>query len=77
MPVKFTKALLGTLLLGASLNAAAADQTLLNSSYDISRELFSAYNPVFAKHWQEKTGKTVEIKQSHAGSSAQAADGTS
>ncbi|KEK27437.1 thiosulfate ABC transporter substrate-binding protein CysP [Shewanella xiamenensis] len=72
MPVKFTKALLGTLLLGASLNAAAADQTLLNSSYDISRELFSAYNPVFAKHWQEKTGKTVEIKQSHAGSSAQA-----
>ncbi|NMD53911.1 thiosulfate ABC transporter substrate-binding protein CysP [Shewanella sp. DNRA4] len=72
MPVKFTKALLGTLLLGASLNAAAADQTLLNSSYDISRELFSGYNPVFAKHWQEKTGKTVEIKQSHAGSSAQA-----
>ncbi|MGL4221720.1 MAG: thiosulfate ABC transporter substrate-binding protein CysP [Shewanella sp.] len=72
MPVKFTKALLGTLLLGASLNVAAADQTLLNSSYDISRELFNAYNPVFAKHWQEKTGKTVEIKQSHAGSSAQA-----
>jgi len=34
MPVKFTKALLGTLLLGASLNAAAADQTLLNSSYN-------------------------------------------
>lgn len=51
---------------------AAADQTLLNSSYDIARELFNAYNPVFAKHWQEQTGKTVEIKQSHAGSSAQA-----
>ena len=72
MPVKFTKALLGTLLLGTSLNVAAADQTLLNSSYDIARELFNAYNPVFAKHWQEQTGKTVEIKQSHAGSSAQA-----
>jgi len=72
MPVKFTKTLLGTLLLGASLNVAAADQTLLNSSYDIARELFNAYNPVFAKHWQEQTGKTVEIKQSHAGSSAQA-----
>ncbi|MFV0595030.1 thiosulfate ABC transporter substrate-binding protein CysP [Shewanella sp.] len=72
MPVKLTKALLGTLLLGTSLNVAAADQTLLNSSYDIARELFNAYNPVFAKHWQEKTGKTVEIKQSHAGSSAQA-----
>ncbi|ESE40245.1 thiosulfate ABC transporter substrate-binding protein CysP [Shewanella decolorationis] len=72
MPVKLTKALLGTLLLGTSLNVAAADQTLLNSSYDIARELFNAYNPVFAKHWQEQTGKTVEIKQSHAGSSAQA-----
>lgn len=72
MPVKFTKALLGTLLLGASLNVAAADQTLLNSSFDVSREFFNAYNPVFAKHWQEKTGKTVDIKQSHAGSSAQA-----
>lgn len=72
MPVKLTKALLGTLLLGTSLNVVAADQTLLNSSYDIARELFNAYNPVFAKHWQEQTGKTVEIKQSHAGSSAQA-----
>ena len=72
MPVKLTKAMLGTLLLGTTLNVAAADQTLLNSSYDIARELFNAYNPVFAKHWQEQTGKTVEIKQSHAGSSAQA-----
>ncbi len=72
MPVNFMKTLLATLVLGTSLNVAAADQTLLNSSYDISRELFNAYNPVFAKHWQEKTGKTVEIKQSHAGSSAQA-----
>ena len=72
MQIKVIKALLGTLFLGTSLNVAAADQTLLNSSYDIARELFSAYNPVFAKHWQEKTGKTVEIKQSHAGSSAQA-----
>jgi len=72
MPVKLLKTLLGTLFLGTSLNVAAADQTLLNSSYDIARELFSAYNPIFAKHWQEQTGKTVEIKQSHAGSSAQA-----
>ncbi|MGL5046749.1 MAG: thiosulfate ABC transporter substrate-binding protein CysP [Shewanella sp.] len=72
MTVKLIKALLGTLVLGTSLNVTAADQALLNSSYDISRELFNAYNPVFAKHWQEKTGKTVEIKQSHAGSSAQA-----
>ncbi|WP_150301496.1 thiosulfate ABC transporter substrate-binding protein CysP [Pseudomonas profundi] len=64
-----------SLLLGASLSVAqaqAADQELLNSSYDIARELFSEYNELFAKQWQEKTGKTVEIKQSHAGSSRQA-----
>lgn len=50
----------------------AENQTLLNASYDIARELFATYNPMFAKHWQEKTGNTVEIKQSHAGSSKQA-----
>ena len=64
-----------TMLLGASLSVAqvqAADQELLNSSYDIARELFSEYNELFAKQWKEKTGKTVEIKQSHAGSSRQA-----
>lgn len=66
------KSTLTALLLAGSFQASAADQTILNSSYDIARELFVAYNPVFAEHWQQKTGKTVEIKQSHAGSSAQA-----
>ncbi|PAR38196.1 thiosulfate transporter subunit [Vibrio metoecus] len=66
------KSTLTALLLAGSFQASAADQTILNSSYDISRELFVAYNPVFAAHWQQKTGKTVEIKQSHAGSSSQA-----
>nr|WP_158161302.1 thiosulfate ABC transporter substrate-binding protein CysP [Vibrio mimicus] len=66
------KSTLTALLLAGSFQASAADQTILNSSYDIARELFAAYNPVFAEHWQQKTGKTVEIKQSHAGSSAQA-----
>ncbi|OOE44354.1 thiosulfate ABC transporter substrate-binding protein CysP, partial [Salinivibrio kushneri] len=51
---------------------SAAEQTLLNSSYDIARELFADYNPLFAAHWQEKTGESVTIKQSHGGSSAQA-----
>ncbi|MEH6387385.1 MULTISPECIES: thiosulfate ABC transporter substrate-binding protein CysP [Pseudomonas] len=60
------------LSVGLTLPAQAADQELLNSSYDIARELFSEYNELFAKQWQEKTGKTVEIKQSHAGSSRQA-----
>lgn len=52
--------------------AQAADQEILNSSYDIARELFSAYNELFSKHWQEESGKTIEIKQSHGGSSRQA-----
>ena len=70
--LKRMKSLATVLLLGASVNAAAADQTILNTSYDIARELFATYNPVFQKHWQEETGQTVEIKQSHAGSSKQA-----
>ncbi|RMJ06361.1 Thiosulfate-binding protein precursor [Marinobacter litoralis] len=62
---------LGAALLSAQ-PALSADRELLNTSYDIARELFAAYNVEFQKHWQEKTGETVEIKQSHAGSSKQA-----
>ncbi|WP_372965363.1 thiosulfate ABC transporter substrate-binding protein CysP [Marinobacter sp.] len=62
---------LGAALLSAQ-PALAADRELLNTSYDIARELFAAYNVEFQKHWQEKTGETVEINQSHAGSSKQA-----
>lgn len=51
---------------------AAAQDTLLNTSYDIARELFEALNPVFAEHWQETAGRTVTIDQSHGGSSRQA-----
>lgn len=70
--MKKMKSALAALLIAGSFNASAADQTILNSSYDIARELFASYNPLFAEHWKEKTGKTVEIKQSHGGSSAQA-----
>lgn len=52
--------------------AAAEDREILNVSYDVSREFYKAYNAAFAKHWLEKTGQTVTIKQSHGGSSAQA-----
>ena len=51
---------------------AAAQDTLLNTSYDIARELFEALNPVFAEHWQETSGRTVTIDPSHGGSSRQA-----
>lgn len=70
------KQLLKGFALGAALLSAqpalSADRELLNTSYDIARELFAAYNVEFQKHWHEKTGETVEIKQSHAGSSKQA-----
>ncbi|TPE47185.1 sulfate ABC transporter substrate-binding protein [Maribrevibacterium harenarium] len=68
----FIRSLLGTVLLTGAVQASAADQTILNTSYDIARELFAAYNPTFEQHWLETTGKTIEIKQSHAGSSKQA-----
>ncbi len=58
---------------GFGLNAAAdAPADILNVSYDVSRELFTQLNPVFAKEWQAKSKKAIEIKQSHAGSSSQA-----
>ncbi|WP_394182660.1 thiosulfate ABC transporter substrate-binding protein CysP [Marinomonas posidonica] len=66
------KTIVSSLLLSGAVHASAADQTILNTSYDIARELFATYNPTFEKHWQEKTGQTIEIKQSHAGSSKQA-----
>jgi sulfate/thiosulfate transport system substrate-binding protein len=58
-------------LLWASI-AYAADVTLLNVSYDPTRELYGEFNKAFAAAWQKDTGKSIEIKQSHGGSGAQA-----
>ncbi|WP_025740211.1 thiosulfate ABC transporter substrate-binding protein CysP [Salinivibrio socompensis] len=63
---------ISALLATSASQVSAEEQTLLNSSYDIARELFADYNPLFAEHWQEKTGESITIKQSHSGSSAQA-----
>jgi sulfate transport system substrate-binding protein len=51
---------------------AQAQTTLLNVSYDPTRELYKDFNAAFAKHWQEKTGQTVNVRQSHGGSGKQA-----
>jgi sulfate transport system substrate-binding protein len=51
---------------------AHADSSLLNVSYDVTREFYKDYNPAFAKYWKQKTGETVTINQSHGGSSKQA-----
>ena len=52
--------------------AAAADVSILNVSYDPTRELYADYNKVFAQYWKSKTGDNVTIKTSHGGSGAQA-----
>jgi len=67
--------LLSTLVLasaGLSTLAFAQSVSLLNVSYDPTRELYVEFNAAFAKHWKAKTGQDVTIKQSHGGSGKQA-----
>ena len=52
--------------------ARAGTATLLNVSYDPTRELYQDFNRAFAAHWKAETGETVEFRQSHGGSGAQA-----
>ena len=59
-----------TVTLGIS--TAFAQTTLLNVSYDPTRELYKDFNAAFNKHWQAKTGQTVNFRQSHGGSGKQA-----
>jgi sulfate transport system substrate-binding protein len=63
---------LATFIVGFACPASAKDITLLNVSYDPTRELYQEFNAAFAKHWQAKTGEKVTIRQSHGGSSKQA-----
>lgn len=62
---------LGALALAAA-TAHAKDITLLNVSYDPTRELYADFNKAFAAHWKARTGDTVTIRQSHGGSGKQA-----
>ncbi|HSB97740.1 MAG TPA: sulfate ABC transporter substrate-binding protein [Spongiibacteraceae bacterium] len=72
----FTKKLAVAVALWGALTGAGAvaakDITLLNVSYDPTRELYEAYNPVFAEYWKAKTGDVVKVNQSHGGSGKQA-----
>ena len=52
--------------------ASAQNTTLLNVSYDPTRELYQDFNTAFIKHWKEKSGETLTIKQSHGGAAKQA-----
>ena len=59
-------------VMAAGTPAPAAEVTLLNVSYDPTRELYVDYNAAFAKYWKAKTGQDVHINQSHGGSGKQA-----
>ncbi len=69
--------LLTLFLLGAAVAPIAAQNspkpvTLLNVSYDPTRELYQDYNKQFASYWHDKTGQEVTVRQSHGGSGKQA-----
>lgn len=59
-------------MLWASEPSSAQPITLLNVSYDPTRELYQEYNSAFAVHWKKQTGRDVKIQQSHGGSGKQA-----
>ena len=65
-------ALLVLAVSAAAFGVAAKEVSILNVSYDPTRELYGEYNKAFAKYWQAKTGDTVSVKQSHGGSGKQA-----
>lgn len=69
MPAR--KPLLITLLLSLTM-PALADTSLLNVSYDPTRELYQDFNAAFSKHWKTRTGETLQLRQSHGGSGKQA-----
>ncbi len=67
---KLLLSLLGAVAV-ASVSPAFAQSSLLNVSYDVARDFYKDYNPLFQKYWKAKSGESVELKQSHAGSSKQ------
>src|SRR5689334_14890923 len=68
--MKITIIILGLLLAISSI--ARADATLVNASYDPTRELYQDYNAAFAKYWKETKGVDLKVKMSHGGSGKQA-----
>jgi len=70
-PRNVIRAALAAVVLTAAAGGAGA-QTLLNASYDTTREFYEAYNAAFAKYWKAKTGNQIVVRQSHGPSGAQA-----
>lgn len=82
MKKRIAAVVLATTLAAGSLMGCGSDSTqtggsadsvsIINVSYDPTRELYEQYNELFAEHWKEQTGQEVEITQSHGGSGKQA-----
>lgn len=72
MDMRYAMRLAVALLAGAASWGVGKEITLLNVSYDPTRELYLEFNRAFARHWQEQTGEGVVIRQSHGGSGKQA-----
>lgn len=70
-PAKVLAAVFAVVVSGSSIEADAAS-TLLNVSYDPTRELYKEINKAFADEWMSKTGETLTVRASHGGSGAQA-----
>lgn len=68
----FTGVLIIFVFIGFTSPAKSKQITLLNVSYDPTRELYEEYNQVFAKYWRAKSGEDIVINQSHGGSGKQA-----
>lgn len=62
----------GLVVLSLAVAGQAKDVTILNVSYDVTREFYQDYNTAFTAFWKERTGDTVTVNQSHGGSSKQA-----
>jgi len=70
---KFARTIITVALFAqAAHTVQAADYTLLNVSYDPTRELYQEYNKAFSAYWKAKTGDNLTIKASHGGSGKQA-----
>ena len=68
----FSAALLATGIALTATSAQAADRDFLNVSYDATREFYDEFNQSFGAYWKQRTGYTVNFKQSHGGSGKQA-----
>ena len=68
---RLTRKLAVALLAAVFSLPALAETSLLNVSYDVARDFYKDYNPMFQKYWKAKSGETIELKQSHGGSSKQ------